>query len=84
MIIGFGYNIIKGRAEGLGEIISRLFADEGFTALSQFCNNLLANQINDPRDIYYKYSVARDQFNTAGFTELSAKCSLTLMDQITA
>lgn len=84
MIIGLGYNILKNRSEGLGEIISRLFAAEGFTALSQSCNNSLANQINDPRNVYYNYSVARDVFNTAGFTELSARCSYDLMDQITA
>lgn len=83
MILGLGYEINKGRPRGLGEAISALFAAEGFTALSQSCNNLLANQINDPRNIYYKYSVARGVFSAASFTELSASCSINLMDQIT-
>lgn len=81
------YLLRRGFLNGGGYIsapISKLFAAEGFTVLSQACANVLAEQIKDVRNIFYLYSVARAAFADSGFTELSTQCSLILMDQISA
>ncbi len=81
--LGIGLSLVKRNgvnfpASAAGSVMDAA----GFAPLSLDCENTLANQYNDPRQVFYRNDLANKVMTAESFDRISLSCELTLAEQI--